>query len=140
MPVEETQKTWVWSPVWEDPLEEEMATHSGILAWKIPWTEKPGGLQSMDCKQLDTTMSSTPLLCLNVWRALVENNKTFGHQILMCPVHHYSKFQCLHIVHNQASGCYQNPPPPAPSHRSWAALPQPGAVGEKGKLLPSTRT
>ena len=32
---------------WEDPLEEEMATHSSILAWKISWTEQPGGLQSM---------------------------------------------------------------------------------------------
>ena len=32
---------------WKDPLEEEMATHSSILAWKIPWTEEPGGLQSM---------------------------------------------------------------------------------------------
>ena len=32
---------------WEDLLEEEMATHSSILAWKIPWTEEPGGLQSM---------------------------------------------------------------------------------------------
>ena len=31
---------------WEDPLEEEMATHSSILAWRIPWTEEPGGLQS----------------------------------------------------------------------------------------------
>ena len=31
---------------WEDPLEKEMATHSSILAWRIPWTEKPGGLQS----------------------------------------------------------------------------------------------
>ena len=33
-------------PGWEDPLEEEMATHSSILAWRIPWTEEPGGLQS----------------------------------------------------------------------------------------------
>ena len=32
---------------WEDPLEEEMATHSSILAWRIPWSEEPGGLQSM---------------------------------------------------------------------------------------------
>ena len=32
---------------WEDPLEEEMATHSSILAWRIPWTEEPGGLQSI---------------------------------------------------------------------------------------------
>ena len=40
-------ETWVWSLGWEDPLEEGMATHSSILAWRIPWTEEPGGLQSM---------------------------------------------------------------------------------------------
>ena len=39
----------------EDPLEEEMATHSSILAWEIPWTEEPGGLQSMGVTQLDMT-------------------------------------------------------------------------------------
>ena len=38
------QKTWVPSLGWEDPLGKDMATHSGILAWKIPWTEEPGGL------------------------------------------------------------------------------------------------
>ena len=38
-------ETWVRSLGWEDPLEEEMATHSNILAWRIPWTEEPGGLQ-----------------------------------------------------------------------------------------------
>ena len=36
---------------WEDPLEEEMATHFSILAWKIPWTHEPGGLQSIGCKK-----------------------------------------------------------------------------------------
>ena len=41
------QKTWVWSLGWEDPLEKGMATHSSILAWDIPWTKEPGGLQSM---------------------------------------------------------------------------------------------
>ena len=40
------QETWVWSLDWEDPLEKEMATHSSILTWKIPWTEDPGRLQS----------------------------------------------------------------------------------------------
>ena len=40
---------------WEDPLEEGMATHSSILAWRIPWTEEPDGLQSMGHKELDTT-------------------------------------------------------------------------------------
>ena len=46
---------WVPSLGWEDPLEEGMATHSSILAWRIPWTEEPGGLQSTGCKEPDTT-------------------------------------------------------------------------------------
>ena len=41
------QKTWVQSLGWEDPLQKEMATHSSILAWKIPQTEEPAGLQSL---------------------------------------------------------------------------------------------
>ena len=41
------RETWVRPLGWEDPLEEGMATHSSILAWRIPWTEEPGGLQSM---------------------------------------------------------------------------------------------
>ena len=44
---------WVRSLGWEVPLEEEMVTHSSILAWKIPWTEEPGGLQSMGHKESD---------------------------------------------------------------------------------------
>ena len=40
-------ETQVQSLAWEDPLEKEMATYSSVLAWKIPWTEEPGGLQSM---------------------------------------------------------------------------------------------
>ena len=44
---------WVRSLGREDPLEEGMATHSSILTWRIPWTEEPGGLQSME--ELDTT-------------------------------------------------------------------------------------
>ena len=47
LPMQETQETWVWSLGQEDPLEEDMATHSSILAWEIPWTEEPGGLQSI---------------------------------------------------------------------------------------------
>ena len=45
--VQELQETWIQSLGWEDPMEEDMATHSSILAWRIPWTEEPGGLQSM---------------------------------------------------------------------------------------------
>ena len=46
------QDTWVRSVGWEDPLEEEMATHSSILARKIPWTEESGGLQSMESQRV----------------------------------------------------------------------------------------
>ena len=48
-------ETWVRSLGQEDPLEKEMATHSSILAWRIPWTEELGGLQSTGRKELDTT-------------------------------------------------------------------------------------
>ena len=48
-------ETWVRSLGWEDPLVKEMATHSSILARRIPWTEELGGLQSMGRKELDTT-------------------------------------------------------------------------------------
>ena len=55
---------WVRALGWEDPLEEGMATHSSILAWRIPWTEEPGGLQSMGSqyKRDFQGSSSTPQL------------------------------------------------------------------------------
>ena len=49
------QETRVQSIGQEDPLEKGMATHSSILAWRIPWTEEPGRLQSWGCKESDTT-------------------------------------------------------------------------------------
>ena len=49
------QETRVQSLGWEDPLEKEMATHSSILAWRIPWTEEPGRLQSTGRKESDMT-------------------------------------------------------------------------------------
>ena len=49
------QETRVRFLGWEDPLEKKMATHSNILAWEIPWTEEPGGLQAMGSQESDTT-------------------------------------------------------------------------------------
>ena len=49
------QETWVQFLGLQDPLEKEMATHSIIRAWKIPWTEEPGGLQFMGQQEVDTT-------------------------------------------------------------------------------------
>ena len=48
-------ETWVQSLGREDPLEKEMAIHSKILVWEIPWTKEPGGLQSMGSQELDMT-------------------------------------------------------------------------------------
>ena len=49
------QETWVQFLGQEDPLEKEMATHFSVLAWRIPWTEEPGRLQSMGSQELDMT-------------------------------------------------------------------------------------
>ena len=51
------QEMWVQSLGWEDPLEKEMATHSSILAWRVAWTEEPGGLQSMGSQKSQTQLS-----------------------------------------------------------------------------------
>ena len=54
--MQETQQMWVQFLGQEDPVEEEMATHSSVPGWKIPWTEEPGGLHSpRDHKESDTT-------------------------------------------------------------------------------------
>ena len=51
------QETWVRSLSGEDPLENEIAAHSSILAWKTPWTEEPSGLQSMGSQKSQTQLS-----------------------------------------------------------------------------------
>ena len=61
--------TRVWSLGQEDPLEEGTATHSSILAWRIPWTEEPGGLQSMGSQRVGidlahTSIALNPFMCL----------------------------------------------------------------------------
>ena len=54
-----TQETWLQPLGQEDPLEKGMATHSSILAWRVPWTEEPGRLQSQGHKESDTTEQLT---------------------------------------------------------------------------------
>ena len=63
-------ETRVWSLNREDPLEEGMATHSSILAWRAPWTEEPGGLQSMGPHRVEQT--EQPTLSLSGWSLLSE--------------------------------------------------------------------
>ena len=54
-PMQKTQEMWVRALSQEDALEKEMATHSSILAWKIPWTKEPGSLQSMGSQKVRHT-------------------------------------------------------------------------------------
>ena len=70
----EMQETWVQSLGWEDPLEEEKATHSSILAWRIPWTEEPGGLQSTGSQRVNATVGLST--CANMAYSIIikQNN------------------------------------------------------------------
>ena len=56
-----SQEMWVWSLGREDPLEKEMATHSSILAWRIPWMEEPGGLQSTGSQRVGHDWATTSI-------------------------------------------------------------------------------
>ena len=59
------RESWVWPLGWEDPLEKEMATHSSTLAWRIPWMEKPGGLQFMGSQRVRHDWATLLSLSLN---------------------------------------------------------------------------
>ena len=89
----ETQKIWVRSLDQEDALEKEIATHSSILAWKIPWTEKPGGLQSMglqrvrqDCATELTCIPWTGSTRVSSWYGEIFWLQTMGHLPFPSPV------------------------------------------------------
>ena len=64
------QEMQVWFLCWEDPLEKEIATHSSILTWEIPWTKEPGGLQSMRLQRvghnLATEQQQQNILCSEI--------------------------------------------------------------------------
>ena len=59
------QETWVWYLSQEDPLEKEMETHSSIPAWEIPWTEEPGGLQSMGSQRMEHDLATKSAYIIN---------------------------------------------------------------------------
>ena len=61
-PLPAMRETWVRSLGWEDPLEKEMETHSSTLAWRIPWTEEPGGLQSTGSQRVGLDWGTLLLL------------------------------------------------------------------------------
>ena len=108
-------ETWVWSLGREDPLEEGMATHSSILAWRIPWTEEPGRLQSMGSQKVGhnwTTFTSFtffssgycphPLSCwyclLNFWLFLSMTEVTYFHVFLLPSLNSALNSLCLTTI------------------------------------------
>ena len=60
------RETWVRSLGWEDPLEKEMAAHSSILAWRIPWTEEPGRLQSTGSQRVRHDRATSPYILTRI--------------------------------------------------------------------------
>ena len=109
----------------EDPLEKEMATHSSIFAWRIPWTEEPGGLQSMRSQRvrrdLVTQFSSVAQLCPTLCDPM--NYSTPGH-----PVHHpLPEFTQIHVHRvsdaTQPSHPLSSPFPPAPNPSQHQSFP-----------------
>ena len=97
------RETWVQSLGWEDPLEKEMTTHSSTLAWKMPWTEEPGGLQSMGSQRfghdwMTDTHLSFIYVCLSIfylrsvfsycsWGSQGKNTEVTSHSLLQWAVY-----------------------------------------------------
>ena len=91
------QETWVWFLGWEDPLEKGMATHSSVLAWRIPWTEEPGGLQSMGSQRVRHNWGTEHTHSWNrsfiwaklrsiAWKTTSLRKRGFQHSFIFC--HH----------------------------------------------------
>ena len=79
-------ETWVQSLGWEDPLEKEIATHSSILAWRIPWTEEPGGPQSMGSQRVghDLVTKQQQLSIRLIFPTLTTQQKSANGQRIEC--------------------------------------------------------
>ena len=76
--MQETWEIWVWSLCWQDPLEKGMATHSSVLAWRIPWREEHGRLQAIGSQRVrhdwsDLALTHMPLVCASWVAQWVKN-------------------------------------------------------------------
>ena len=90
------QESQVRSLVWEDPMEKAMTTHSSILAWRIPWTEEPGGLQSMESQRVRHNWSDlADMQDANVHENIDETWEIVTGQIRKCLAFHSEEFRTL---------------------------------------------
>ena len=113
-------KTWVQSLCWEDPLEQEMATHSSILAWRILWTEEPGGLHSMGSQRVrhvgtHFVISSIFLSSQKQQKMLLNLHSIFTQHLMptLWPVSSHS------ALFSSASFCSLSPSPGCLSYKYW---------------------
>ena len=133
------QETQVRFLSWEDPLKTGMATHSSILAWKIPWTEKPGGYSPWGCKESDTTeWLNTPPTCLSKQTGVFLIMPLFCHQRI------FINSTPIYIWICSLLPCFSRIPPahdPRPSYLSPGWLQQPPQWSLCFYLVPpSTKT
>ena len=98
------QDTWIRSLCWEDPLEEGMATHSSVLAQRIPWTEEPGRLQPMGSQRVDTAeLLSTALGRVTVFNLLMQSICAIERKITFFPQIYLTcyPFYFIHLLCNR---------------------------------------
>ena len=119
--MQETWEMWVRSLGWEDPLEKEMATHSSILAWRIPWTEEPGGLQSKGSQRVG-----------HDWATSHSHSPPFNKQVNVQWVHHSV---CVHappvVPHSATPGSSVHGTLQV-SILEWTAIPPAGGRSNPG--------
>ena len=89
---------WVQSLDWEDPLEEGMATHSNILAWRIPWREEPGWLQSVGLQRVGHNWSDIDLLVFCIYSGYQNFLLGFGNMVVI-NAHPLPVFRKLSVLH-----------------------------------------
>ena len=97
--MQETQETWVRSLGWEDPPEKEMATHSNILAWEIPWTEEPDGTQSMESQRVGYNLATKQQQI----RTPGSENVSPGYTTWVERLSHSMKANSVDSVHNEGT-------------------------------------
>ena len=92
------RETWVWSLGWEDPLEKGTTTYSSILAWRIPWTEEPGRLQSMGSQRIGHNWETITFTSPKLTNYICKNSFQIGHILKMQMDGHFGKtlFNRLH--------------------------------------------
>ena len=92
------RETWVWSLGWEDPLEEGLATHSTVLVCRVPWTEAPGGLQSMGSQRVGHDWATSLSLSWSLYFSFLRSLRTVLQVPTYIPTKSVGVFPFLHTL------------------------------------------